>query len=154
MFDALIASAALMMPTETTSREWNVSHPSTSVSVLREATTWPKRWRPWAACVLDRESGATLDRPQSGVGARNPSSSAAGRWQMLSPWHHGGPYMAADRLKRYGATKAQARKVREWMHDHPITRWPGLYQDLVAIEAVDRGGWRHWTGHTCNALVP
>lgn len=154
MFPELIASAVLMMPTADNDREWAVNRPSRSVSVVREAAAVPPKWRRFAACVLDRESGGTLDRPQSGVGARNPSSSAAGRWQMLRPWNHGGPYMARDRLVRFGATKAQAKAVRVWMQQHPITQWPGLYQDLVAFEALERGSWRHWSGHTCNGLVP
>lgn len=151
----LITAAAVEVATNADDREWSVARPSRSVSAVRAASTWPAKWRPWAACVLDRESGGTLDRPQSGVAAQNPSG-AAGRWQMMPAWQRGGPYMAKQRLIRHGVSRQQANAVREWMHRHPITTWPGLYQDIVAIEAVERGGWRHWTlpGSRCQGLVP
>ena len=48
-----------------------------------EAATIPKKWRPFAACVCDRES---VDLGQGAVRseARNPNSSASGRWQFLN----------------------------------------------------------------------
>lgn len=132
-----------------------VERPSRSVSVVREASRVPASMRAFAACVLRRESGATLDRPQSGAGARNPSSSASGRWQFLqSSWGRSLPYMVADQLVDHGLPRAEARKVRAYLQSLPIHRWPGLYQDMGFIEVVQRGGWAHWRGASCNGLVP
>ena len=139
------------------SREWAVNRPNrgTHSRVVARASTVPSRWRPFAACVLHRESGGTLDRPQSGVGAVNGSSSAAGRWQMLSPWQRGGSYMVRERLVRFGLPKPAAKDVRVWLSAHHIHRWPGVFQDAAFIEAVERGGWRHWAnGDRCDGLVP
>jgi hypothetical protein len=138
-------------------REWVVSRPGRGLHAgpVAAASRIPNRWRPFAACVLHRESGATLDRPQSGAGALNPSSSAAGRWQMLRPWQRGGSYMARDRLVRFGMPSHVAREVRVWLGGHPIDQWPGVLQDTVAIESLERGGWRHWAnGDRCDGLVP
>jgi hypothetical protein len=135
-------------------RAWAVQRPSRSVSVVRSAATVPARWRAFARCVLARESGATLERPQSGAGARNPSSSASGRWQFLQgSWGRSLPYMVRDQLVQHGMPKAQARKVRVYLQSIPISRWPGLYQDMGFIEVVERGGSHHWrlAGSACEA---
>lgn len=138
-------------------RSWAVNRPSRSVSIVRAASTVPPSWRPFASCVLSRESGASLDRPQSGAGARNPSSSASGRWQFLQgTWGQSLPYMVADQLRDHGATKKQAKAVRVHLQSIPISRWPGVYQDMGFIEVAQQGGWRHWYlgGSRCNSLVP
>ncbi len=153
----LIASAVLVGPSADSDRELSVRRPSRSVSSVREASTVPSRWRGFAACVLARESGATLDRQQSGVGALNQAgSSAAGRWQMLSPWQDGGAWNVQKRLIRYGVPRKQAREVRAYLQRTPIHRWHGTWQDTAAIEALESGGWRHWylAGSRCNGLVP
>jgi hypothetical protein len=138
-------------------REWSVSRPSRGIhaGVVRAAATVPSRWRPWAACVLKRESGATLERPQSGVSALNPSS-AAGRWQFHpeSQWRHGLPYMVADRLVDHGMPHALARTVRQQLQRIPINRWPGVLQDVGALEVLARGGVHHWDGPGCHHLLP
>ena len=155
MLEPIIFAAVMALPSSD-DRELSLQRPSRSVSAVRLASTVPPRWRGFAACVLRRESGATLDRAQSGVGAQNPSSSAAGRWQMLSGWREGGAWNVQKRLVRFGAPKAQAREVRVYLQRTPIHRWSGVWQDMAAYEALESGGWRAWyaPGSPCNALVP
>lgn len=157
MIDTLISAAVeVAANANDTDREWAVQRPSRSVSAVRDASRVPSRWRAFATCVLARESGATLARPQSGVGAVNPSSSASGRWQMLdaSGWRSGGAWMVQKRLVRFGAPRSQARAVRVYLQRTPISRWDGIWQDVAAFESLESGGWRAWSGHTCNGLVP
>jgi hypothetical protein len=149
VLDTIIGAAVEIVHTADSDREWFASRPDRSISAVRDASRVPARFEAFARCVLRRESGATLERPQSGAGARNPSSSAAGRWQFMSPWAHGGPYMVRDRLIRHGATTKQARKVRIWLSAHPINTWPGVYQDTLAFEVMERGGAFHWRGPGC-----
>ena len=136
-------------------RRLNIARPSRSarstVLVVQRAAKVPPHLRVWASCVLARESGGTLERIQSGVGARNPNSSASGRWQMLdgSGWREGGAWMVRDRLIRFGLPRNQAREVRKWLASHPIYTWHGYFQDIAFVESISRGGWRHWAGHTC-----
>ena len=138
-------------------RAWSVQRPSRGAHAapVLAAATIPPTWRPFAACVLDRESGGTLTRPQSGVAARNPSSSASGRWQFLdTSWRRGLAYMVKDRLIRSGMPRAQARTVRQYLQATHISQWPGPFQDAGFAEVVERGGWFHWSlpGSRCNAL--
>jgi hypothetical protein len=157
MIDTIVA-AAVEVAANDDRREISAARPSRSVGAVRQASTVPSRWRAFAQCVLSRESGATLDRPQSGVGAQNPSSSASGRWQMLdaSGWRDGGAWNVHKRLVRFGVPKSQAREVRVYLSRTPIHRWHGIWQDTAAIEALEDGGWRHWylAGSRCNGLVP
>ena len=152
----LIASAVLMMPTDGSDRALNLNRPSRGAhaSAVREAATVPPRWVPFARCVLKRESGAVLHNKQSREDARNGTSSAAGRWQYLSAWQHGGSFMVRDRLVRFGVPKAQAKTVRQYLGSRPIYRWSGWYQDILFNEVIKRGGWTHWSGPGCNGLVP
>lgn len=154
MLDALVFAAAMAIPADVSDREWAVHRPSRGVhaSAVRDAATFPAGIRSWASCVIDRESGGTLDDRSSGVGARNPSSSASGRWQFLNnDWNHGLPYMVRDRLVDHGMSKADAREVRIWLQQRPISQWPGWYQDIGFLEVVERGGRHHWNGggHSC-----
>ena len=153
-------ASAPSVPTPWTSdrdeREWAANRPnrgaSRNVSVVLRAATVPRVLVPFASCVIARESGGTLDRRQSGAAARNPSSSASGRWQFLDrSWRKGLSFMVRDRLVRFGLPKAQAREVREWLAAHPIYQWHGLYQDAGFLEVVQRGGRHHWNGgsHSC-----
>lgn len=156
MYDLLLG-AAVEVAANDSDRELSAARPSRSVSAVRAAATPPRAWRAFAACVLARESGATLDRQQSGVGALNQAgSSAAGRWQMLRPWQDGGAWNVQKRLVRYGLPKSQAREVRIYLQRTPIHRWHGIWQDAAAFEALESGGWRHWylAGSRCNGLVP
>jgi hypothetical protein len=106
----------------------------------------------FASCVIKRESGGSLDRIQSGVGARNPSSSAAGRFQFLdTSWRRGLSFMVRDRLVRFGMPKAQAREVRRYLGGRHIATWHGYWQQIGFLEVVHRGGRFHWNGgsHSC-----
>jgi hypothetical protein len=158
MLETLTGALVEAISTADDRREWAASRPSRSVPSVRAAVQPPRAWRAFAECVLRRESGATLDRQQSGVGARNTSSSASGRWQMLdaSGWRDGGAWNVQKRLVRFGATRAQAREVRVYLQRTPIYRWNGIWQDMAAFEALQSGGWRHWyaPGSPCNDLVP
>jgi hypothetical protein len=154
MLDALVMTVALVLPSDPVNdRMWAANRPTRGSSrmvhtITRAATPPPSVYR-WASCVLHRESGGTLTRLQSGVGARNPSG-AAGRWQFMPDWRHGLPYMVKDRLVQFGMPKRQARQVRLYLSRlHYIHRYPGVYQDIGMLEAVERGGAHHWDGHTC-----
>lgn len=118
--------------------------------VVAEAARIPNGIRDWAACVIDRESGGTLDRIQSGVGARNPSSSASGRFQFLDrSWRRGLSFMVRDRLVEFGMPRADARQVRTYLAARPIYQWHGYWQQIGFVEVVQRGGAFHWRGHSC-----
>lgn len=149
MIDHLIAHAVTTDP----DRQFAADRPSRGVhaTAMRQASAIPARYREFAACVSRRESGGSYT-------ARNPRSSAQGRWQLLdTQWRvHGGiQYVVSRRLKEYGVPAGVRRIVRDYLHATPIYRWPGVYQDVAFAEIVDSGGWRHWSGgHGCNALVP
>ena len=164
MLDALVTAAVLYIaPSDpvgpkaaqsTNDREWAVNRPSRGAhaSAVRKAATVPRSIRGWASCVLDRESGGDLERTQSGAGARNPVSSASGRWQFLdTSWRRGLSFMVRDRLVQFGMPKAQAREARIWLGNHHISDWPGVLQDVGFNEVVERGGRFHWNGgsHSC-----
>lgn len=151
MLDTIL-NAAVEVAADNTDRQWAAARPDRSVSAVRDASHVPSRWRAFASCVLHRESGATLDRPQSGAGALN-ASGAAGRWQFMPAWRRGLPYMVKDRLIRHGVSRPQATKVRIWLTEHPIQQWPGVYQDMGAFEVMERGGAFHWrlAGSKCEA---
>ena len=122
-----------------------------------EAAEVPKKWRPFAACVLDRESGATLEKIQSGAGARNPNSTASGRFQFLnSSWNEPLPYMVADRLKEFGVPKSVAMEIRLDLQHRPIYKWHGYWQQVGFLAVVSEdGGWRHWRGgNGCDSKRP
>ena len=152
-----LTGALVEVAANDTDREFAVARPSRSVSAVRDASQVPNRWRAFASCVLHRESGATLDRRQSGSGARNGSSSASGRWQMLdaSGWRSGGAWNVQKRLIRYGVSRPQAADVRQYLAARPIYTWNGLWQDMAAFETLESGGWHHWAnGDRCDRLVP
>lgn len=119
---------------------------------ITAASTVPKKWKPFAACVLERESGAELEDKNSGEGARNPRSSASGRWQFLQTgWGQGLPFMVADQLKDHGMPKKKAKQVRLHLQSKPIDQWDGHFQDAGAIEVLQQGGWFHWRhGDKCD----
>lgn len=141
-------------------RAWSVERPSRGAhaGVFRAASTIPGWLRPWAGCVLWRESKGTLDRPGSGAGAINTEgSSAQGRWQLLDrAWRVNGGihYVVARRLKAFGMPAEQLRQVRQYAHTTPIHRWPAPLQDIAFIQIVTEGGARHWDGPGCHHLLP
>ena len=129
---------------------WRVDRPSrgSHASAVRDASRIPQHVRPFAECVSDRESSGSYT-------ARNPTSSAQGRWQFLdNSWRRGLGYMVAARLKAHGMPKPAARQVREHLHDTPIAAWPGPYQDVGFVAVVLSGGSHHWNGPGCNGLKP
>lgn len=154
MLDALlIASAVLAGPTVDNDREWAASRPTRGAHsrTVALAAQPPAKLVRWATCVLDRESGGTFTRRQSGAGALNGGGSgAAGRWQFMPDWRHGLPYMIRDRLVQFGMPKKQARQVRLYLSNlHYIHKYPGIYQDIGMLEVVERGGAFHWDGDRC-----
>ena len=130
---------------------------ATRVTTIRAASIVPGPWRKFAVCVLDRESGGTLSRQSSGSGARNPSSSAQGRWQFLDRlWRDSLATQVAARLREHGMPRAEAALLRGWLQDRDIASWPGALQDVGFIEVIERGGWRHWAlhGSLCGHFLP
>lgn len=124
-------------------------------SVVRASSRVRDAWAPFAACVLRRESGASMTNLQSREDARNATSSAAGRFQFLDAWRRGGSFMVRDRLVRFGMPKQQARVVRVYLGARPIYEWDGFWQNILFNEVIDRGGWAHWrNGDRCDSLVP
>lgn len=156
MFDSLVLTLtlALAIPSDSSDREWAVNRPSrgTQASVVLKAATVPASIRSFASCVINRESGGNLNDTTSGMGARNPVSSASGRWQFLdTSWRRGLSFMVRDRLVQFGMPKANAREAREWLGAHHISTWPGILQDVGFVEVMERGGKHHWNGgpHSC-----
>lgn len=158
MIENLLMTAVLMAGASTSDddRALALNRPSRSApriaGVVQRAAAIPPSIRPWAACVLKRESGGSLDRIQSGVGARNSASSASGRWQFLdNSWRRGLSFMVRDRLVQFGMPKAQAREVRQYLGARHISTWHGYWQDIGFLEVVERGGRHHWNGgsHSC-----
>ena len=87
--------------------------------------------------------------------ARNPRSSAQGRWQFLnSSWNEPLGYIVADRLKDKGVPKSVAKEIRIELQSKPIYKWHGYFQDVGFVAVVTDGGWQHWNGHTCNGKRP
>jgi hypothetical protein len=116
----------------------------------------PEKWRPFSKCVLGRESGGTLTKKNSGEGAKNPNSSASGRWQFLdSQWRSGLASMVASRLEDEGVPKKHTKGLRAHLKARPINKWDGWFQDIGHRAVISAGGWRHWSGgNGCNSLVP
>jgi hypothetical protein len=114
----------------------------------------PAAWQPFARCVAQRESNGRLN-------ARNPRSSAQGRWQFLDQaWRVDGgiEWIVSRQLRKVGmAWKDRAGWVRR-LDATPIYRWPAWAQDAAFVGVVTErsSGWRHWhhPGSRCNALVP
>jgi hypothetical protein len=114
----------------------------------------PTAWQPFARCVAQRESNGRLN-------ARNPRSSAQGRWQFLDQaWRVDGgiEWIVSRQLRKVGmAWKDRAGWVRR-LDATPIYRWPSWAQDAAFVGVVTERstGWRHWhhPGSRCNALIP
>lgn len=120
-----------------------------------EAAQVPDPWIPFAQCVLKRETGAVLHNKQSREDARNKTSTASGRWQMLdSQWREGGSWLVFKRLKRTGVDHRAAKKVQARLAETPIASWPGIWQDIAFIQSIKEGGWANWAnGGYCDTLA-
>lgn len=149
MVEAALA-VALIMPPSTDRPEPRPSRATVS-RMIALASLPPRAWWPFARCVADRESGGSPH-------ARNPASSASGKWQFLdAQWRHGLAYMVRARLVEHGVPWREARRIRVQLHATPIHRWPERLQDVAFAAVITTpGGWRHWhlAGSRCNALVP
>lgn len=109
----------------------------------------PKGWERFAACVINRESHG------SPTILNGEGSGAAGLVQFMPDWRHGLPYIVRERLIQFGMPKALARSVRVYLSRlHYIDRYPEVYQRIGFAEVLEDGEWGHWSGHTCNGLVP
>lgn len=99
-------------------------------------------------CVAQRESH---HNPK----ARNPRSSAQGKYQFLDrSWRDGLAYMVRDRLIQFGMPKRQAMKIRVTLVRKEIAKWPEVMQDIGHAEVLERGGWFHWRhGDRCDRLA-
>lgn len=103
----------------------------------------------FTACVAERESHGN---PR----ARNPHSSAQGKYQFLAPWRHGLPFMVQARLVRFGMPKREAARIRVTLTRKPIAKWSEVLQDVAHAEVLSHPhGWRHWylAGSSCNRLA-
>jgi hypothetical protein len=124
----------------------NKPHKGGYFDQIEEASEIPKKWRNFTECILDRESGATIERIQSGVGAKNPRSSASGKFQFLdSSWRDGLAHNVRERLVEHGVPQSEAKRVRIELSKKPIYRWHGYWQHVGYVEVIkEPGGWRHW----------
>lgn len=124
---------------------------------VRAGSRVPDRLRAFAECVLRRETGGVLGNKQSRQDARQSSSSAQGRWQMLdgSGWRAGGSWLVYKRLRSVGVPAVEAHRVRRYLAARPIATWSGHWQDMAFIQSVLEGGWVNWrNGDRCDSLVP
>jgi hypothetical protein len=150
MFD-MVLTAALYMSTAEPSKVPTFT--SANVVAARAARQVPAEWVDFTECVSQRESG---DRYE----ARNPTSSAQGRYQFLDrSWRYGGSWNVFKRLVAHGYDRRTARFVRLRLASTEIARWRPVYQDVLYAQVLTSGegqGWRHWflAGSRCNGLVP
>lgn len=137
MAEAVLAAAIALTPT----------------SAAHQAATIPAPQQAFAACVSHRESHGNYK-------ARGDESSARGRWQFLDQqWRHGLAYMVAERLRHFGMSRRESKRVRIYLQSVSIDRWPAYAQDAAFVAVLNaRGpwsGWRHWylPGSKCNRLA-
>lgn len=141
---------------ETAGVNFRQPHKGAFKGIIADAAKVPKKHRAFSACVLDRESGGSLENTNSGEGARNPRSSASGRWQFLdNNWREGLSHMVANRLKDHGMPGSHAKSVRVYLEAKPISKWDGVWQDIGHNAVMEAGGWYHWKGgEGCNSKRP
>jgi len=146
MIAELMTMAALALPHSDKGRD--VPPSRTAVSRIEAAATiLPARWVPFARCVSARES-------HNSYTARNPHSSAQGRWQFLDRlWRSPLAYMVAARLKDHGMPAPMARTIRITLQRTEIAAWPPRYQDIGFAAVITSGGAHHWAlaGSICEA---
>ena len=149
MLEFLTGALVEAVATADDRREWAVNRPSRGAHsrIVQQAATFPQSMRACVAAIYKRESGATLDDRTSGMGARNPASSASGRGQWLdTSWRRPLSFHVRDRLIEFGMPKRDARQARAWLEATHISQWPGILQDVGMIETVERGGYGPWGG--------
>lgn len=132
-----------------------------NVQAARVARQVPPEWIDFTLCISARESGyGRHPDERKSYRAKNPSSSASGRYQFMdASWRHGGAWNVWKRLIRHGYSKEIASKVRERLMGTPIRYWKPVYQDVLYAEVIlsgDGKGWKHWylAGSPCNSMVP
>ena len=121
------------------------------VHAQASASQIPSRWQRFARCVSDRESNGNYR-------AKNPRSTAMGRWQFLDKaWRTGLSYMVRDRLIEHGTPKAHANSIQRKLAKTPIQKWAPWAQDAGFVAVITAGegrGWRHWSnGGKCDRLA-
>jgi hypothetical protein len=156
MLDALIAAAIFIAPVPDQAQAIR----SANITAARQARQIPPEWEPFTLCISERESGYGNDHPSKSYLAKNPASSASGRYQFLDgSWRKGGAWNVWKRLIRYGYDRDTATYVRQRLMATPIRYWRPVYQDVLYAEVLLSGegkGWRHWhlAGSPCNRLTP
>jgi len=143
-----IVLASVLMAGPSTAGTAVVEQAQTAASVI------PKVWRPFAECVSKRESNGNYR-------ARNPRSSAQGRWQFLDEaWRvRGGiEWIVLRQLKKQGVGWEQRKRIYWQLTRTRIQLWPAWAQDAAFVGVITERstGWRHWSlpGHRCQSLVP
>lgn len=127
--------------------------PTAKAEKIEQAAQLPEVWRGFAACVSERESGGSYR-------AKNPTSSAQGRYQFLdNSWRRGGAWNVWKQLIAHGISRADARQIRAKLMAKEIAKWEPVLQDVLFAQVLTSGeghGWRHWylAGSRCNSLVP
>ena len=142
MIENLLFAASMIIPNEQPA--------SIQTRIISQAAQIPREWRPFAECVVKRESNGN---PR----AQNPVSSAQGKYQFLdNHWRNGAGWNVYSRLRDAGMPRPQARRILARLHETPIKQWREEYQDAAfAFVILIPRGWRHWSGgHGCNTLVP
>lgn len=117
--------------------------------IVEAASIVPARWRPFARCLVARESHGN---PQ----ARNPHSSAQGIAQWLDrSWRRGLAHMIAQRLHEHGMPWPVARQLRNTLRGSEIATWPERLQWVGLAASLDDDNWRPWhlAGSRCNGLA-
>jgi hypothetical protein len=158
MIDLILASALYIspLPMQDASSAVRV----VNISAARQARQIPKEWEAFTLCISERESGYGNDHPSKSYRAKNPASSASGRYQFLdTSWRQGGAWNVWKRLIRNGYDRATAKYVRMKLMATPMREWRPVYQDILYAEVILSGegkGWRHWylAESECNSKVP
>jgi len=124
------------------------------VEMQTGAAEIPKVWKPFAQCVAQRESHGN---PR----AKNPTSSAEGKWQFLdTQWRiRGGiEWIVLRQLKKQGMNWQQRQRIYWQLTNNRIKDWPEWAQDAAFVGVVTErsSGWRHWSlpGHRCQSMIP
>lgn len=133
MIDALVTAAAMMLPAD----DGRQVKPSRGTARFMDSghVVWastPKWIRELSLCIRKHES------IEAGhYKAENPTSSAAGAYQMLSSTWLGNAKWAKWKGRYVARGYATASSAPAWV------------QDVVFIHSVERGGIKAWRGTDC-----